>query len=612
MPQPVPAYVPVTAGAIAAAAVALLVGLPGRPPLTDTAAVAGAVASAVVAVLLIVTAAARRPAQPGRAPATPTSAVRSPVEAADAVTEPIEVVLVEPAATNARWAGSSSSSSPSVAGEPRCKAVMDGGESTLLPAIEPSTDRNGLLNLIDERTLVFAGLPEGRARDLAAPAHESVGRGDGALHPRAEHDALFDLLAEGDMTVPEAALAPYQPVLLDKDALCAKPMYVVDVEGGPQDASTLRGPVTATAGEMPPPLSPAREGPAPAPEAPGEVLAETSFQAAARRTPSNARQQAEQVGPAVASDARGEAETSAPAQVNGRALAAPDPPDEAPARAALGLQASAAAPEKQQVPLAVPAPSAAPSPVAPSDAAPAPHSTTNENRPIPTPARMAGRARRTPMATRAQQAAADLAFLRTFGFRPPTPDEPEIAFEGRKPDDDERLAGTAQPVAVHVLARDGNGIPGATVTLIDDRGHETANNCTTSDGHGVLTARHTGGYMLVVTADGYQPGAITVAVADGPVDAEIPLTRSASLAGTVGGEDGPVVGAQLALMQDGAIVDTAKSGPDGTYRFRDLSLGEYGLSVSAHEREPAALVVEIADEADLWQDVVLPSGISSA
>jgi hypothetical protein len=216
------------------------------------------------------------------------------------------------------------------------------------------------------------------------------------------------------------------------------------------------------------------------------------------------------------------------------------------------------------------------------------------------------------MATRAQQAAADLAFLRTFGFRPPTPDEPEIAFEGRKPDDDERLAGTAQPVAVHVLARDGNGIPGATVTLIDDHGHETANTCTTSDGHGVLTARHTGGYMLVVTADGYQPGAITVAVADGPVDAEIPLTRSASLAGTVGGEDGPVVGAQLALMQDGAIVDTAKSGPDGTYRFRDLSLGEYGLSVSAHEREPAALVVEIADEADLWQDVVLPSGISSA
>jgi hypothetical protein len=608
MPQPVPAYVPVTAGAIAATAVALLVGWPGQPPVTETAAVAAAAASAVVAVLLIVTAAARRPAQPGRAPATPTSAVRSPVEAADAMTEPIEVVLVGPAATNARSADSSSSSSQSVAGEPCRKAVIDSGESTLLPAVDHSTDRNGFRKLIDERTLLFARLPAGQARDLAARANESVGRGDGALDPRAEHDALFDLLAEGATTVPEAALATYPPVLLDKDALCAEPMYVVDVEGGPQDAPTLKHPVTAAAGEKPAPLSPqgAERGADPAPEASGEVLAEASSQATARKTPSNARQQAEQVGPAPAPDARREAETSAPAQGNGRALAAPDPLAKAPAPAALGPQASAAVPDKQHVPHAVPAPSAAPSPVAPSDAAPAPHPPTNENRPIPTPARLAGRAPRTPMATRAQQAAADLAFLRTFGVRPPTPDEPEIAFKGRTPDDDQPLAGTAQPVTVHVLTRDGNGIPGATVALLDDHGRETSNTCTTRDGHGVLTARHPGGHILVITADGYQPGAITVAVADGPVDAEIPLTRSASLAGTVGGEDGPVVGAQLALVQDGAIVDTVKSGPDGTYRFRDLSLGEYGLSVSAHEREPAALVVQIADEADLRQDVELP------
>ena len=98
-----------------------------------------------------------------------------------------------------------------------------------------------------------------------------------------------------------------------------------------------------------------------------------------------------------------------------------------------------------------------------------------------------------------------------------------------------------------MLARDGNGIPGATVTLLNDHGREAANTCTTSDGHGVLTVRPTGGYMLVAT-----------------------------------------------------------------YRFRDLSLGDYGLSVSAHEREPAALMVEIADEANLCQDVVLHSGLSSA
>jgi hypothetical protein len=200
--------------------------------------------------------------------------------------------------------------------------------------VDQTTDRKGFRKLIDERALVFTRLPAGAARDLAAHANDAVGRGDGSLHTHAEYDALFDLLADGAETVPEAALAPYQPVLLDKKAFFAEPMYVVDVEGWPQDAPTLKGPATAPVGEMSAPLSPQvaeREVSAPAPEASGEVLAEASSQAAEREAPSPARQQAEQLGPAPAPDPRGEAETSAPAQVNGRALAAPDPLDEAPA-----------------------------------------------------------------------------------------------------------------------------------------------------------------------------------------------------------------------------------------------------------------------------------------
>jgi Carboxypeptidase regulatory-like domain len=236
--------------------------------------------------------------------------------------------------------------------------------------------------------------------------------------------------------------------------------------------------------------------------------------------------------------------------------------------------------------------------------------TTNGHGPTPTPARVAGRVRRSRSATPAEQAAADLALLRTFGVARPTPDEPEVALEGCAADDDVPVVGTAQPVTLRVPARDGRGIPGATVTLLDDHGRETASTRTNRDGHAVLNARHAGGYMVVAAADGYQPGAITIAVTDEPVDAEIPLTRSASLAGTVGGEDGPIVGAQLALVQDGEIVDTTQSTADGGYRFRDLAAGEYGLSVTAHECEPAALVLTLADEADLHQDVELvPAGL---
>ncbi len=238
-----------------------------------------------------------------------------------------------------------------------------------------------------------------------------------------------------------------------------------------------------------------------------------------------------------------------------------------------------------------------------------PHPATNGHRPVPTLARVAGRSRCSPSATAAEQAAADLALLRTFGVRPAA-EEPEVELEGCAADDDEPVAGTAQPVAFRVLGRDGHGIAGATVTLLDDHGRETASTRTDPDGHGVLTARHPGGYLLVVAAEGHQPGAITVAVTDEPVDAEIPLTRSASVAGTVAGEDGPIVGATLALVQDGEIVATAQSTVDGTYRFADLAAGEYGLSVTAHECESAALVLELADEADLRQDVELdPAGL---
>ena len=155
-----------------------------------------------------------------------------------------------------------------------------------------------------------------------------------------------------------------------------------------------------------------------------------------------------------------------------------------------------------------------------------------------------------------------------------------------------------------MLGRDGSGIPGATVTLLDDHGRETANTRTNPKG-----ARRADGPAPRRLHAGHRGRGLSARRDHGgrhrrPVDAEIALTRSASLAGTVGGEDGgPVVGAQLALVQHGELVDTTQSGPEGAYRFRDLSSGEYGLSVSAHECEPAALVVEIADEADLRQDV---------
>jgi hypothetical protein len=91
MPKPVPALVPLLAGAIAAIGVALVVGWPGRPPLTEPALVSAALAVAAVAVLLVVrvAAAARRPAVRARRTTASPAGPHRPTPAPRAQSAPV-------------------------------------------------------------------------------------------------------------------------------------------------------------------------------------------------------------------------------------------------------------------------------------------------------------------------------------------------------------------------------------------------------------------------------------------------------------------------------------------------------------------------------------------
>ena len=246
---------------------------------------------------------------------------------------------------------------------------------------------------------------------------------------------------------------------------------------------------------------------------------------------------------------------------------------------------------------------------------PAPDPVT-ASEPDATPEELAVR-RRTAAETAAEQAAADLALLRTFGCAPAgsaapavddeddAPMSPSVAPAAPAP-----VTGSAQTVAFRVVGRDGDGIDGAGVTLLDDRGRETTTAVADAKGRGEVRAPHPGSYVLVSAAPGHQPGAAAVTVGGEPVEAEVLLARSASVAGTVFGEDGPIVGARLTLVQDGEIVDTTGTGPGGEYWISDLAAGDYGLSVSAHDCEPAALLLTVPDETDLRHDIELvPAGL---
>lgn len=218
------------------------------------------------------------------------------------------------------------------------------------------------------------------------------------------------------------------------------------------------------------------------------------------------------------------------------------------------------------------------------------------------------RSRQTPDEKAAEQAAADLALLRTFGFADPAarPDStPVVAMEHPEEPEAPVEAGAAQPVQYRVIRRDGTVVGGATVTLLDDRGGDVAAGAADAEGRGEVLAPAPGGYVLVSTAAGHQPGAVAITVAGPATETDVLIARSASVSGSAHGANGPIADARVTLVQDGEAVDAVDTDAEGTYRIGDIGAGEYGLSVTAPGYEPVAALLEVAEEADVRHDVAL-------
>lgn len=225
------------------------------------------------------------------------------------------------------------------------------------------------------------------------------------------------------------------------------------------------------------------------------------------------------------------------------------------------------------------------------------------------------RSRQTPDEKAAEQAAADLALLRTFGFADPAarPDSSAVvAMEHPEDPETPVEAGAAQPVRYRVVRRDGTVVGGATVTLLDDRGGDVAAGAADAEGRGEVIAPAPGGYVLVSTAAGHQPGAVAITVAGPAPETDVLIARSASVSGSVRGEDGPVKGARVTLVQDGEAVDAVDTDAEGAYVIGDIGAGEYGLSVKAPGYEPVAALLEVAEEADVRHDIGLEQASSVA
>ena len=156
------------------------------------------------------------------------------------------------------------------------------------------------------------------------------------------------------------------------------------------------------------------------------------------------------------------------------------------------------------------------------------------------------------------------------------------------------ISGTPQTVWFRVVDRDGESVPDALVALFDDRGTEVDTAKTATDGSGDLAAPHSGRFLLVARADGFQPRAATVTVDDGPVELALLLPRSCRVVGCVRVGGKPLEDARVVASHEDEVVDEADTDRNGSFSFDDLVEGSYTLSVT-HPHGSATIRIRVAE-----------------
>ncbi|MEU9089012.1 DHA2 family efflux MFS transporter permease subunit [Streptomyces sp. NPDC087901] len=172
---------------------------------------------------------------------------------------------------------------------------------------------------------------------------------------------------------------------------------------------------------------------------------------------------------------------------------------------------------------------------------------------------------------------------------------------------------TAQGTAVRGVVRGAEGAPvdRAAVTLISLGGRQLGISVAQADGSYALDAPGAGSYVLIASADGFQPQASTVVVGDEPLAYDILLAGTSGLAGAVRAAEGgaPVEGAMVIVTDvRGDVLATGKSGDAGEFTFGELVPGAVTVAVNAAGFRPLALPVEIGGQGVTRVDVALQSG----
>jgi EmrB/QacA subfamily drug resistance transporter len=154
-------------------------------------------------------------------------------------------------------------------------------------------------------------------------------------------------------------------------------------------------------------------------------------------------------------------------------------------------------------------------------------------------------------------------------------------------------------------------VPQAAVTLISLAGRQLGRSVAQADGSYAVDAPSAGSYVLIASADGFQPQASTIVVNDEPVAYDILLSGTSGLTGLVRAEEsGLPVKDAMVIVTDvrGDLLASAATGEQGEFAFTELVPGTVTVAVNAAGYRPRALPLEVGGTGVTRVEVDLQAG----
>ncbi|MGF0174860.1 MFS transporter [Streptomyces sp. Marseille-Q5077] len=168
------------------------------------------------------------------------------------------------------------------------------------------------------------------------------------------------------------------------------------------------------------------------------------------------------------------------------------------------------------------------------------------------------------------------------------------------------------PVRGFVRGAESAPVPQAAVTLISLAGRQLGRSVAQADGSYAVDAPGAGSYVLIASADGFQPQASTIVVnGDEAMAYDILLSGTSGLTGVVRAAGSALaVKDAMVIVTDvrGDLLATAATGEQGEFSFAELVPGAVTVAVNAAGYRPRALPVEIGGTGVTRVEVDLEAG----